>query len=73
MTVNTNIMNDNFNQLQNEGNFVQESDELFDQLKNKVHNDMNKDMGFNESLQVTNKQQEKDTKLEDYLKELKNM
>ena len=34
---------------------------------------MNKDMGFNESLQVTNKQQEKDTKLEDYLKELKNM
>ena len=36
MTVNANIMNQNFNQMTNDGNVVQETDDLFNQLKNKV-------------------------------------
>ena len=36
MQVNTNIMNQNFNALNNDGNTVQQTDELYQQLRNKV-------------------------------------
>ncbi len=43
MSVNANIMNQNFNQLSSEGNTVRDTDNLFNQVKNDVQFDMNKD------------------------------
>lgn len=66
-------MNDNFNQLHQDGNAVHETDELFTQMQAKVQNDMMKDLDVPVQLNQTQDNKEKDTNLEDYLKELKSM
>ena len=77
MTVNANIMNNNFDKMTSEGNNVENADNLFDQVKNKVQYDMAKENGIpvelnnTETNKTTDKQ--KDKALDDYIEDLKKM
>ena len=61
----------------NDGNTVQQTDELFQQLKNKVENDLNKDFDGPQMLNETNANKNSDADqnsnkaLEDYINDLK--
>ena len=77
MTVNANIMNNNFDKMTSDGNTIESSDNLFNQLKTKVQYDVAKDNGLPVDLNVTepekaeNKQEDK--ALDAYIEDLKKM
>ena len=77
MTVNANIMNTNFDKMTAEGNTIENADNLFNQLKNKVQYDMARDNGMPVELNVTQSQKsgnkQEDRALDDYIEDLKKM
>ena len=75
MSVNANIMGQNFNQMTSDGNTVQHTDDLFNQLKNKVQFNMQKDMDgvpveLNQTKQ-TEQTTQKDDAMNAYMEDLK--
>ncbi len=73
MSVNTNIMGQNFNSMTNDGNTVQNTDDLFNQLKNEVQFDMTKGMeGVPVQLNTTQQTiTQKDDPINAYMEDLK--
>lgn len=76
MSVNANIMGQNFNQMTSDGNTVQHTDDLFNQLKNKVQFNMQKDMDgvpveLNQTQQTQNTNNQKDDAMNAYMEDLK--
>ncbi len=71
MTVNANIVGQNFNQMTSEGNTIQNADNLLNQLKNEVQFDMNGEQTMPQELQTNKKKEEEVDPVQDYLAKLK--
>lgn len=79
MEVNGNIVNQNLNKMTADGNSVKDTEDLLQQLKNKVQLDLGKDMDTTPVLEDSNKNKQKqvnnnqkDEAIDNYMEDLKN-
>ncbi len=73
MAVNASIMGENFDKLTNEGNTVENADNLLNQLKNEVVFDKMKDSDSNAVLNTPQPVKNENKALDDYIEDLKKL
>ena len=73
MTVNANIMGENFDKVTNEGNTVENADTLLNQLKNEVIFDKMKDSDTTAVLNTPQPAKNENKALDDYIEDLKKL